>query len=378
VPTPPEPLTAVRVVRSLAPRMAWAEGMEFRLPPSALRACELADGRLTVPADLPPLPPGEAERLRRRAAFTAAPPMSGRLPVSYQLVPPFLRCLYAGAAGRWQRLRQAKWAAFPGWPLDLSADFLADLAGGPPSPFAGGPTPVLLSHDLDSPEGLRNVVRHFLDLEEAVGARSSCYLVPCAWPVDHGLLGEVHARGHEVGVHGHDHGNRTAFCPPAERQRRLRAARPLIERYGVEGYRAPSLLRTPGLLRDLAAHYRYDSSVPTAGGPFPVPNNGCASARPFHLEGIAELPLSLPRDGSLRFLGHTPAEILAIWKQCAEAIARSGGVVVVLTHCEARFSGNPAMLAVYRDFLEYLASSSRFAWSTPRAVLGRAPGLRAA
>lgn len=54
-----------------------------------------------------------------------------------------------------------------------------------------------------------------------------------------------------------------------------------------------------------------------------------------------EIPLSLPRDGSLRFLGHTPKEILSLWKLCANSLADAGGVVVLLTHCESRFSGNP-------------------------------------
>jgi hypothetical protein len=148
-------------------------------------------------------------------------------------------------------------------------------------------------------------------------------------------------------------------------------AAPLRERYGASGYRAPSLLRTPGLLRDLAEFYRYDSSIPTAGGLFPTPNNGCASARPFLVEGIAELPLSMPRDGSLRFLGYSPDQILKCWLDCARQIGRSGGVVVLLTHCERQFSGNPPMLAAYRRFLEFVAESDQFTWSDPAAVLER-------
>src|SRR6185312_13744291 len=123
----------------------------------------------------------------------------------------------------------------------------------------------------------------------------------------------------------------------------LDAAKPFADRHRAAGYRAPSLLRTRGLLKDLAGRYRYDSSIPTSGGLFPVPNNGCASARPFMIEGIMEIPLSMPRDGSLRFLGKSPREILRIWIDCAERISASGGVVVLLTHCERRFSGNAPM-----------------------------------
>ena len=61
-----------------------------------------------------------------------------------------------------------------------------------------------------------------------------------------------------------------------------------------------------------------------------------------------------------------------MWIACSDAIARSGGVVVLLTHCEARFSGNAAMLDVYRRFLDYIGgASARFAFSSPRDVARR-------
>jgi peptidoglycan/xylan/chitin deacetylase (PgdA/CDA1 family) len=269
-----------------------------------------------------------------------------------------------------QRRRQQQWARFPQWPLDLSADLLADLSGAERPRYPDARTPVLVSHDLDSPQGLRNLVRSFLPLEEEAGARSSNYVVPCAYTIDHGLLNEVQRRGHEVGVHGYDHANRTPFAAPDERRRRLDAARPLVERYGAIGYRAPSLLRTRALLRDLSSRYRYDSSIPTSGGLFPVPNTGCASARPFTVEGIVEIPVTLPRDGSLRFLGYAPRDIAELWMACAELIARAGGIVVLLTHCEDRFSGNPRMLDAYHRFLRFIAERrDTYRWSLPAELL---------
>lgn len=343
------------------PGPAWARGLRVSLPETLWGLLE--QGALNA------IPRDASQELRLRAAFTDVAPVSSRLPVSYQRVPAPVRSFLAAMLGRTQRRREAVWAHFPVWPLDLSADFLADAVGLPASPFARGATPVVLSHDLDSPEGLVNLVRDFLPLEEAAGARSTAFVVPCAWPLDHGLLGELRARGHEIGVHGYDHGNRTPFASPPERARRLDGAREFVARYGVAGYRAPSLLRTRELLRDLRGRYRYDSSIPTSGGLFPVPNNGCASARPFEVEGLSELPVSLPRDGSLLFLGHGPGEIARLWIECAETIARSGGVAVLLTHCEARFSGNAEMRAAYREFLDFVRSSDRFAFSTPAGVL---------
>jgi hypothetical protein len=101
-----------------------------------------------------------------------------------------------------------------------------------------------------------------------------------------------------------------------------------------------------------------------------VPNNGCASARPFHIGRITEIPISMPRDAGMLFLGFSPPELLKIWIDCAEAIADSGGVVMLLTHCEGRFLGQPVMQRIYRQFLDYVAASDRFAFSTPAEVLG--------
>jgi peptidoglycan/xylan/chitin deacetylase (PgdA/CDA1 family) len=356
--------------------IAWAEGQNVTLSRALMdrlgwTARLTTSGDLALPSGPSGVTAGDAVESRERAAFTESPPASARLPFSYQLVPGAIRAAVASVVGRRQRARVAQWAQFPGWPLDLTTDLLSDLAA-VPRPDLGDRTPVLITHDIDSPEGLRSLVDAFLPIEERAGARSTSYIVPCAWTPDEGAIDDLRRRGHDAGVHGYDHSNRTPFVDEAERARRLDAPRAFIDRHDAVGYRAPSLLRTRPLLRGLATRYRYDSSIPTSGGLFPVPNNGCASARPFSIEGICEIPLTLPRDGSLRFLGHSPDEILAMWIACSEAIARSGGVVVLLTHCEARFSGNAAMLDVYRRFLDYIGgASARFSFSSPRDVARR-------
>jgi len=344
---------------------AWAEGLTFKLPldmPARLQWDVTKTGDVSIGREALAVPPADIPRQRERAAFTEHAPVSARLPVSYQRVPAGLRALIGSAIGRWHRRRSDRWAAFPTWPLDLSADLLFDLSLKTDSPSIA-PVPVVLTHDIDSPEGLENLVGRFLEVEEDVGARSTNYIVPCAWPIDDGLVAEVIGRGHEVGVHGYDHSNRTPFADTAERRRRLDAAQPFAQRHGALTYRAPSLLRTRALLHDLGGRYVFDSSIPTSGGLFPVPNNGCASARPFAVGDILEVPLSMPRDGSLRFLGYSPDEIAALWIHCADVIARSHGVVVLLTHCERRFSGDGPMFAAYRRFLDYVAERpDRFAF----------------
>ena len=358
---------------------AWAEGLAFTLPadmPARLRWDVTSAGDVSLGRDALPVPPADIPRQRERAAFTEQAPVSARLPVSYQRVPGGLRAMIGSVIGRWHRRRADRWATFPTWPLDLSSDLLFDLSL-PVAPRPTDPAKVVLTHDIDSSEGLQNLVGRFLDVEERAGARSTSYIVPCGWPVDDSLVSEITARGHWIGVHGYDHSNRTPFADTDERRRRLDAAMPFAKRHGATTYRAPSLLRTRALLRDLAPRYIWDSSIPTSGGLFPVPNNGCASARPFLIEGILELPLSMPRDGSLRFLGYSPDEIARLWTDCADLIARSRGVVVLLTHCERRFSGDGRMFDAYRRFLEYVAERpDRFRFSRVD-VLGEERNTRA-
>jgi peptidoglycan/xylan/chitin deacetylase (PgdA/CDA1 family) len=365
------PLTQVTLCARDLPRcgrLSWAEGLTVKLP--AAVAASLQGGVDTPTAALRQA----ADDLRLRRAFLEAPPASGRLPVSYRTLWGPARRAIAGVIGRVQRQRQSAWADFPGWPVDLSADVLADLAGsnlvrtwyGTGGQSEAPLTPVLLTHDIDSPEGLQNLIDLFLPIEEAAGARSASYIVPCAWPLDEPLIAEAAARGHETGVHGYDHANRTPFAPEPERRKRLAAGRAFGDRFSAQGYRAPSLVRTHALLDGLAPLYRYDSSIPTSGGPFPVANNGCASARPWLIRGgLWEIPLSMPRDGSLRFLGHSPRAIADLWLASADLIARSSGVVTLLTHCERGFSGNPAMLDAYRRFVSDIAADGRFVFMRP-------------
>ena len=272
-------LSRIRVVDNDAlPELEWSQGSTLWVPNEWLAAARRrgemhSDGgiRLTAESRATSMT-GAGEALRMRNAFTTRKPISSRLPIPYHWVPMAIRAGAASMIGRGKRKQLESADSFPSWPLDLSADFLMDLSGAVIPKLR--PTPVILSHDIDSAEGLSNLVARFLPVEEAVRARSVNFVVPCKWELDHGALQEVTARGHEVGVHGYDHSNRTAFCDATTRRSRLASGGRFADRYGATGYRAPSLLRTQHLLADLAESYRYDSIIPTSGGIFPVPQNG--------------------------------------------------------------------------------------------------------
>ena len=219
----------------LPERLRWAAGMSVKLPEPLARC-------LTLMSYEEPETKALAERslhyLRTRAAYTPDPPFSARLPFSYRRIPGLARRRIARVIGYVKWTQRASWGSFPRWPVDLSADVAADLAGHRPVSFPR--TPVLLTHDIDSAEGLENLIAKFLPIEEAAGARSANYLVPHAWPLDYGAIDEIARRGHEIGVHGYDHANRTPFVAAHERAQRLARGREFGNRYGAVGYRAPS------------------------------------------------------------------------------------------------------------------------------------------
>lgn len=359
-------LTVVDIAEHL--HLEWAVGEQISLSKElAEKLGVISDNKLTLHSKLPELSRDIVQESCLRAAWISSPPSSSRLPFPYHWVPSHIRVVLAKAMGAYQKNRTSRWASYPNFPLDLTTDFLCDLVGG--NTPAQSHCPVILSHDLDSKEGLDNALQFFFPIEKSYGATSSNYIVPQKWKLDWAALDELVSQGHELGVHGYDHSNKTSYVNSGEMAARLNGAKELFDRYNIKGYRAPSLVRTPELLDALTAKYQYDSSIPTSGGLFPKANNGCASARPFGVNKIKVLPLSMPRDGSLIFLGFSPDEIVSIWKECATRIAKANGVVVLLTHCEHRFSGNYKMLAAYQQILQFFSEEEQFQFATPSSVL---------
>ena len=206
-----------------------------------------------------------------------------------------------------------------------------------------GPAPVVLTHDIDSPEGLRNLVDRFLPARRS-GRRA---------------VDELHRAVRVGGRRGARSGRSAAAATTSactatitatsrrlrttgERRRRLDAARPFAERTAPPGIarrrccgRGRCCAIWPAAIATTAASRRRAAC-------FPCRTTAARARGRSAIEGILELPLSMPRDGSLRFLGYSPDEIAALWIDCADLIARSRGVVVLLTHCERRFSGDDA------------------------------------
>ena len=104
------------------PAPAWAGTMSFQIPRALVErfgweASLGAGGDLTIAASPGVLSPEHARVVREHAAFTDAPPLSARLPVSYRRAPAWARSTVAAVIGRRRRGRTDQWAAFPGWQI---------------------------------------------------------------------------------------------------------------------------------------------------------------------------------------------------------------------------------------------------------------------
>jgi hypothetical protein len=264
---------------------------------------------------------------------------------------------------------QAK-ARFPAWPTETSLhdfyrllfSFVAEIAPEPVPMIAPWPRgfrwALVLTHDVEGEVGLSNLLQ-LLEVEVRRGYRSSWNFVPeNQTSADDAFLEELRDGGFEVGVHGLFHDGRDI----SERtfKRRLPRIRGYAERWQASGFRSPSTIRSWELMPLLG--FDYDSSYSDT-APFEPQPGGCCSWLPYMIEGLVELPITLPQD-------HTLFELLGldglIWLEKARFLRDEGGMALILTHPD--YIANERLLDSYVDFLDEFADDET-AWRVlPRDV----------
>ena len=223
-------------------RLAWAEGLTCICPQRCWTRCGVDAARAQPAATLELSRQRRRDRartrprrLRLRRAFTEQPPGERTAAVSYQLVPGWARALVASAIGRWNRGARRSVGGLPGVAARPERRFAgrSRAASTRPRPRRGR-APVIVTHDIDSPEGLTNLVTH---VPAARGSRRrAIHQLRRALRVAHrprAASAKCARAAIDVGVHGYDHSNRTPFAGDAERRRRLDAAGRFAERYAA-------------------------------------------------------------------------------------------------------------------------------------------------
>ena len=206
----------------------------------------------------------------------------------------------------------------------------------------------MLTHDVESAEGLRLAVE-LADLEEERGFRSSFNVVGAQYPIDHGIVRELEARGFEIGLHGLHH-DRSLFSSRAEFERQLPGLAEAARELHAEGFRSPATHRVVDWLSELPV--AYDCTM-FHSDPYEPQPGGCCTLWPFALGPLVELPYTLPQDHTLFTLLRQRSPRRG--SRQVDAIDERFGLVQCLSHPDRGYLGDANKRAIYVEFLDGLA-----------------------
>jgi peptidoglycan/xylan/chitin deacetylase (PgdA/CDA1 family) len=223
-----------------------------------------------------------------------------------------------------------------------------------------------ITHDVDTQRGLQRA-KHLKKLEERYDVPSAWYIPSKHYKLDPETVKELANHG-EIGAHGTRHDGKLAQLPVQELVKRLREAKQTLEKiinYSVEGFRAPLLQHDFGVIRALEdAGYTYDTSIPTwePKHPYTMKPHGIATVYSLTLNGLNEIPVTLPQDHQLLYvLGLTPREVIKKWLAITSVIKNLGGICTFLIHPDYKLAN--LKLDVYEELINTIASDNQ-AWVT--------------
>ena len=305
----------------------------------------------------------ERYRTERRALLT-------HLPVPYySLVPRALRRPIKRLAGL---LRGGpRRGSFPTWPGTTSLLALMSLS---PACVDAEPWPddsdfaLVLTHDVESSDGIR-LAEEAAKVEADHGVKSTWFIVGRLASEARRLADRLKADGHEIGLHGVEHDMVFPFLSRADMEKRLDGCQSFIDDYEIKGFRSPALLRSDLMYEVVGERFAYDSSVVDSGrlAPHARPT-GCCSIFPFRRGQNVVIPITIPFDASLLFLGYSHEHMPVLWDAKVDFICDEGGVAVMDTHPEPHFSGSKRGLAAYESFLRAMGERSQL-WNATAGEL---------
>ena len=307
------------------------------------------------------------------------PPAFARLPFDYRRVPSPVRVLGLAVLDRLHS--GAADTGYPAWPHerrldDLRAELWAGAAArcglklATPTYPAGHRGAVLLTHDIDSRADIGGIA-DMRTLEHRYGLPSSVGFIPqISWP-DSAVIDELIHDDCEVYCHDVRHDGKLAYktASAVRADFELFLQQHADARPKLRGFRSGQLLMTAGLLGSLAEWFEYDLSLPDTekGGPYGS-RAGCATVYPFLVDGLLEIPLTMPQDFFLLNVEHLDsAGMLSVWSDKLEAVLSRGGVAVVNTHPVWTNPKRTGVWAAYGGLLETIAGAN--AWVTTPSSL---------
>ncbi len=206
----------------------------------------------------------------------------------------------------------------------------------------------IVTHDIETREGVTRVDR-LASLEEQYGIRSAWYFVPANYKIDAGLLDDLRARGHEVGVHGYKHDGQL-FSSKHRFQQRVVKINAVGRDWQAAGYRSPMMHRQLSWMQSL--EFDYDASCFDI-DPFQAMPGGVGGVWPFIVGRLVELPCTLPQDHTLFVT--LQQQSTDVWRDKLELIRQLRGMAMCLVHPD--YLSTPKHWDLYRELLALLHSA---------------------
>ena len=291
------------------------------------------------------------------------------LPFHFHKIPSFVRYFFK---------RNPKKSAFPLWPIDKSLEFLREIGTKytllnnieeyTKYKFSDNKKyGLILTHDIEA-ENNWEWVKRIAQLEMDLGFRSSWNVVPHYYKIDYDVLDWLITNGFEIGLHGYNHDNKLAYQSIDIIRKRLEDSKSFIERYEIKGFRSPSWLRTDTLFKAIEEYFIYDMSVMDVDQICPAGTGGSCSLFPYYItKKLLEIPTTLPYEAP-RYFGISKGELNNFWSTKIEWIKTIHGMIVVNTHPDPHYSGNPGMLEEYSLFLNKFKNDEECSCVLPREL----------
>lgn len=286
-------------------------------------------------------------------------PFFSKFPVKYTAVPVKLRVALFKVFLKF--MKDPKW---PNWPIESSVEVIRHLyikairiKTGKPVPYIsfwpGHKSAFCVTHDCDTASSFTNIEK-MREIEKAHGIKSSWNILSHKYAIDTKKIKSLKEEGCEIGLHGYNHDNTLPFLKSGEIRNRISKAREIINKFGIDGFRSPSLLRNERLLNLLSDYFSYDSSTCDTDIFSPVAmRSGVCTVFPFFINNMVEIPITIPQDWRLIRLKKNKNQIFDIWKLKIDFIRKVDGCAVLLTHPDTHIFGNDEYLGVYDRILKY-------------------------
>lgn len=216
---------------------------------------------------------------------------------------------------------------------------------------------ITITHDVDTEKGFEKAAA-MKAVEEELGMQSIWFIPSDEYDFNKETVRYL-SQNSTIGSHDTKHDGKLIHIKDRKRLvRRLRTSKERLE--GVFGgevrcFRSPLLQFSGTILEGLQeAGYSFDFSLPSwePSHPSVMTGFGVEYYHPFHVGGIAEVPLSLLQDHqALYVLGLSTRQTASLWLRQARFVLSFGGDAVLLVHPDYAFSEE---LQEYKDFLTSL------------------------